>query len=291
MSRRAAGLGISHRDGGRSWMGVAQERPRPLDRAGWGSSRSSGPRLWALLAVIAWVLGAEHPDTLAVRADIAHWTRKSRGRSGHGREHPDTQAVRSDTPRKTRNEQCPKRAVAQYDKLLPVLERILGPKHPNTLDACRDFAWSTGEAKETVVARDQFAALLPAVRKVLGPEDPLTLDVRAGLARWTGSKVAWMIRPGRAISSPPCCPCTSGFWAPGTRRRCTYDIASPGGQAKRGTRPGLETCTRHCCPSESRYLALTTRTPGLPEEILTTGSRRRIPKRTSRHMSCMPLGQ
>jgi hypothetical protein len=158
------------------WTGQAGDPAGALDQS------------WALLPVIAWVLGAEHPDTLAVRADIAHWTRKGRGRRDHGREHPGTHAVRADRPRSTKHGQRPKRAVAQYETLLPVLERILGPEHLNTLDARRDLAWSTGEAKDTVEARDQFAALQSVVKRVLGPEDPLTLDVRAGLARWTGSK-------------------------------------------------------------------------------------------------------
>ena len=158
------------------WTGKAGDPAGALDQG------------WALLPVIAWELGAEHPNTLAVRADIAHWTRKARRRRNPGREQPDTHAARADTPRETRAARGPARAVAQYDKLLPVVRRVLGPEHLLTLGVRADLAWSTGEARNPVEARNQFVALLPVVESVLGPEDPLTLNVRAGLARWTGSE-------------------------------------------------------------------------------------------------------
>ena len=152
------------------------------DRAG---ARDQG---WALLPVIAWVLGAEHPETLAVRADIANWTRKERRQGNRGREHRDTRAARPDMPREPNAEKGSVRAAAQYDKLLPVVKRVLGPEHLLTLKVRDGLAWSTGEARKPVEARDQFAILLSTVKEALGPEDPLTLDVRAGLARWTGSE-------------------------------------------------------------------------------------------------------
>jgi len=197
---------------------------------------------WALLPVIAWVLGAEHPGALAARADIAHWTRKARGRGGHGREHPDTLALRADRPRRIGHGQGPKRAAAQYDKLLPVLERIRGAEHLDTLTARADLAWSTGEAKDTVEARDQFNALLPVVEGVLGPEDPLTLNVRAGLARWTGSKSGVGDAAGARDQFAALLPMYErilGPRAPGdvvytTQRR---PLDRPGGGPGRGSRP------------------------------------------------------
>lgn len=143
---------------------------------------------WALLPVTAWVRGAEHPHTLIVRADIANWTRKAKRRGGHGRKLPDIRAVRADTPRETRTARGPVRATDQYTTLLPVVERVLRPEHPLTLEVRDRLAWSTGEAGNPFEARAQFGALLPVVKEALGSEDPLTLDVRAGFARWTGSK-------------------------------------------------------------------------------------------------------
>ena len=178
-----------------------------------------------------------------------------------------------------------------------------GPKapQPNTTSCCRcssgsgretptlaaraDLAWSTGEAKDTVEARDQFAALLPVVEQVLGPEDPLTLNVRAGLARWTGSKSGVEDAAGARDQFAALLPVYERILGPGTRRRCISDTASPAGQARRGTRPRLETSMRRCYPSKSGYLALTTRTPGLPKKTSTTGPRRRIPRRTSYRIS------
>jgi Tetratricopeptide repeat len=105
------------------------------------------------------VLGPEHPDTLAARADLAWWT----GVAG------DAAAARD-----------------QYAALLPVRERILGPEHPNTLADRAHLAIWTGTAGDAAAARDLIAALLPVRERVSGPEDPQTLGVRTNLAQWTG---------------------------------------------------------------------------------------------------------
>ena len=103
--------------------------------------------------------GPEHPDTLAARSDLAHWT----GEAG------DAAGARD-----------------QYAALLPVFERVLGPEHPDTLTARGNLAHWTGEAGDAAGARDQYAALLPIRERVLGPEHPDTLTARDNLARWTG---------------------------------------------------------------------------------------------------------
>ena len=103
--------------------------------------------------------GAEHPDTLATRDNLARWT----GEAG------DAAGARD-----------------QYAELLPVLERVLGPEHLDALTARRDAALWTGEAGDPAAARDQYAALLPVFTRVLGPEHPDTLATRDGLAAWTG---------------------------------------------------------------------------------------------------------
>jgi hypothetical protein len=73
----------------------------------------------------------------------------------------------------------------QFAALLPIYERVLGPKHPDTLTNRANLARWTGRAGDAVGARDQFAALLPNCERVLGPEHPDTLAYRASLARWT----------------------------------------------------------------------------------------------------------
>jgi hypothetical protein len=67
-----------------------------------------------------------------------------------------------------------------------VEERILGPKHPDTLAARASVVGWTGQAGDAVGAQDQFAALLPMRERVSGPAHPASLDARASLARWTG---------------------------------------------------------------------------------------------------------
>jgi hypothetical protein len=103
--------------------------------------------------------GAEHPDTLAARAELACWT----GEAG------DAAAARD-----------------QFAALLPVDERVLGPEHPETLTARGELAYWTGAAGDAAAARDMYAALLPVRERVCGPEHPDTLAARGQLARWTG---------------------------------------------------------------------------------------------------------
>ena len=104
-------------------------------------------------------LGAEHPDTLSDRHNLARWT----GEAG------DAAGARD-----------------QYAALLPVLERVLGPENPDTLITRAQAARWTGQAGDAAGARDQYAALLPVQEPAVGPENPDTLITRASLARWTG---------------------------------------------------------------------------------------------------------
>ena len=67
-----------------------------------------------------------------------------------------------------------------------MIERVLGPEHPDTLAARHQLARWTGHAGDPAGARDLFAGLLPVFERVLGPEHPRTLAARQQLARWTG---------------------------------------------------------------------------------------------------------
>ena len=168
-----------------------------------------------------------------------------------------------------------------YAGVLPRFERILGPEHLDTLAVRAGLAWSTGEAEDTVEARDQFAALLPVVERVLGPEDPLTLDVRAGVARWTGSVRGVGDAAGARDQFAALLPVFSGSWARSTRETLYIRHSVARWTGQAGTRPGPGTNTPRCCPCESGSWPGATRTPGLPERISPTGPRKRIPGRTS----------
>ena len=65
------------------------------------------------------VLGAEHPDTLTARRNLASWT----GQAG------DAAGARD-----------------QFAALLPVRERVLGAEHPDTLTTRANLAYWTGQA-------------------------------------------------------------------------------------------------------------------------------------------------
>ena len=149
--------------------------------------------------------GAEHPDTLTARNNLASWTgwagdpaeardqyaallpvceRGLRGVSGA--EHPGTLAARANLASWTGEAGDPAGARDQYAALLPVIERVLGAEHPDTLAARNNLAHWTGEAGDPAGARDQYAALVPVRERVLGAEHPDTLSARANLASWTG---------------------------------------------------------------------------------------------------------
>src|SRR5215472_4013719 len=74
----------------------------------------------------------------------------------------------------------------QLAALVPTVERMLGPEHPETLTARSSLAHWTGRAGDAAAARDQLAALVPVVQRVFGPEHPETLTSRRYLAHWTG---------------------------------------------------------------------------------------------------------
>jgi hypothetical protein len=148
------------------------------------------------------VLGPEHPQTLAARADAAHLTGKAGDAAGardqfaallavyervSGPDHPDALTARAKVARFTGEAGDAAGARDQFTALLPAYERVLGPQHPDTLAIVRaDLARFTGEAGDAAAARDQYAALLPVVEQVFGPEDPETLSDRANMARFTG---------------------------------------------------------------------------------------------------------
>jgi hypothetical protein len=104
-------------------------------------------------------LGADHPDTLTARHNLAVWT-----------SHAGNAAAARD----------------QLAALLPVRERVLGADHPDTLAARHELASWTGQAGDAAAARDQLAALLPVRERVLGTDHPATLVTRHELASWAG---------------------------------------------------------------------------------------------------------
>ena len=137
-SVRRAGAGQRARLGRRAPRHAYRPlEPGPLGWGGGGCGRGPGPVRSAAADPSSGSLGAEHPGTLTVRANLAHWT----GNAG------DAAGARD-----------------QFATLLPVRERVLGAEHPHTLTDRANLAFWTGEAGDAAGARDQFAALAPVLR-------------------------------------------------------------------------------------------------------------------------------
>ena len=105
------------------------------------------------------VQGADHPDTLTTRSDIADWT-------GQGGDHAW--------------------ALRLYRELLPDRNRVLGPDHPDTLATRGNIARWTGQGGNLAGALRLTRELAPDMERVLGADDPFTLTTRSFIAHWTG---------------------------------------------------------------------------------------------------------
>ena len=109
----------------RGVLGLTSDSMRQLARyLGHSGSYPAARDLFAsLLIARERVSGAEHPDTLTVRAYLAHWT----GKAG------DPAAARD-----------------LFAALLPVRERVCGPEHPHTVTVRTNLAIWTRQASQTI---------------------------------------------------------------------------------------------------------------------------------------------
>ncbi|MEQ3549055.1 tetratricopeptide repeat protein [Pseudonocardia nematodicida] len=69
-------------------------------------------------------------------------------------------------------------AVAELTEVVGMRTRLLGDRHPDTLDSRDCLAWVTSERGLPAEARAQFAEVLAARRAVLGPDHPDTLETQ-----------------------------------------------------------------------------------------------------------------
>jgi transcriptional regulator with XRE-family HTH domain len=105
------------------------------------------------------LLGADHPDVLAARGDVAFW----QGEAG-----------------------APSRAAAAAQRLVDECSQILGPEHRQTLTARHHVAGWHGRAGGPWQAVIEFQELLADRIRILGADDPDTLNNRNSLAGWRG---------------------------------------------------------------------------------------------------------
>ncbi|GIJ58921.1 tetratricopeptide repeat protein [Virgisporangium aurantiacum] len=157
---------------------------------------------WRDMCVVATrMLGADHPETMAVRNHLARWRAGAGDLAGAvaafedlladrlrvlGADHPDTLITRGNLARWQGEAGNPAAAVAATERLLADLLRVLGPDHLDSLAALGNLARWRGEAGDADGALAAFEDLLADRLRVLGADHPDTLTTRGNLARWRG---------------------------------------------------------------------------------------------------------
>jgi hypothetical protein len=142
------------------------------------------------------VLGADHPDSLASRNNLAYAYR-SAGRVSEaivlyeqtltdrervlGADHPSTLTSRNDLAGAYESAGRVSEAIALYEQTLTESERVLGADHLSTLTSRNNLAYayrSAGQVSEAIALYEQTLA---DCERILGPDHPLTGHVRGNL--------------------------------------------------------------------------------------------------------------
>ncbi|MFI7307538.1 tetratricopeptide repeat protein, partial [Micromonospora aurantiaca] len=142
-------------------------------------------------------LGAEHPDTLRSRNNLAGAYQEA-GRSGEaiplfeailaarervlGDEHPDTLTSRNNLASAYQEAGRLDEAIPLLEATLAARERVLGDEHPDTLMSRNNLASAYQAAGRLYEAIPLYEATLAAYERVLGDEHPDTLTSRNNLA-------------------------------------------------------------------------------------------------------------
>ena len=150
-----------------------------------------------VLAEYERVLGADHPDTLTVRNNLAG-AYKSAGRLAEavelfervladrvrvlGPDHPDTLAARNNLAGAYYSVGRFGEAIELLGRVLAERERVLGPDHPDTLTTRNNLAFAYHSAGRFDEAIELYERVLAEQERVLGPDHPDTLTVRNNLA-------------------------------------------------------------------------------------------------------------
>jgi len=143
------------------------------------------------------VLGADHPDTLTVRNNLAG-AYKSAGRLAEavelfervladrvrvlGPDHPDTLAARNNLAGAYYSVGRFGEAIELFERVLAERERVLGSDHPDTLTTRNNLAGAYYFAGRFGEAIELLGRVLAERERVLGPDHPDTLTTRNNLA-------------------------------------------------------------------------------------------------------------
>ncbi|MGW1895134.1 tetratricopeptide repeat protein [Streptomyces sp. NPDC002004] len=146
-------------------------------------------------------LGADHPDTLTARHNLARWRGEAGDATGAaaafaelladrvrvlGPDHPSTLTTRHNLARWRGEAGDATGAAAAFAELLADRVRVLGPDHPGTLTTRHSLAYWRGEAGDPAGAAAALEEVLADRERVLGPDHPATLTARHNLAWWRG---------------------------------------------------------------------------------------------------------
>jgi hypothetical protein len=147
-------------------------------------------------------LGADHPDTLAIRSYFASWRGEAGDPAGAaaaseellvdqlrvlGPDHPSTLTNRNNLASWRGEAGDPAGAAAASEELLVDQLRVLGPDHPDTLTTRHNLAFLLGTAGDPAAASAAAEQLLADQLRVLGPDHPDTLRTRSNHALLLGT--------------------------------------------------------------------------------------------------------
>ena len=219
------------------------------------------------------VLGADHPDTLASRNNLAA-AYQDAGDLGRaiplyeqtladrlrvlGADHPDTLASRNNLADAYQGAGDLGRAIPLYEQTLADSERVLGADHPQTLTSRNNLAGAYQAAGDLGRAIPLYEQTLADSERVLGADHPDTLASRNNLAGAYQARGTWA-GPSRCTSRP--WPTGCGCWAPTTPTPWPRGTTSPTPTRTRGTWAGPSRCTSRPWPTASGCWAPTTPTP------------------------------
>jgi tetratricopeptide (TPR) repeat protein len=151
-----------------------------------------------VLAVRQQVLGADHPDTIDARYQIAQALRMQgkyacaivvyrdvleAQRRILGPDHPAALATQHNVAAVMSFQGLYAEAEAEYRHVLAAKIRVLGPDHPLTLATEHEIARMVGAQGSYVDAEARFRNVLDGRLRTRGPEDPGTLRTRSQIAR------------------------------------------------------------------------------------------------------------
>ena len=164
------------------------------------------------------LLGADHPDTLASRCELAHalnhlgrpqqalevfeQVTAARERT-MGPDHPLTLAARQETAFVLDRLGRHTDAHRLYAAVLAARERTLGPDHPDTLRCRHNLAFNLGRLGRLEEAREAARDVAAARTRVLGANHPETLVTRFEVAYVLGQLRDWegALREYRAVAA------------------------------------------------------------------------------------------